>query len=850
VKTRSALLMIVGGVLLSALAGLAVLGYLQIYGVPPAVARLFPEAVSMATALPTRTVGPAATSTSLPPLSTPTSTSTPTATPTPFPTVTPTPTPTWTPMPSPTPVPAARLDAARRAKRNGDYARAEAEFVVVRDAPETEAEAAEAGYQAGVCALLDGAYELARTLMTQFLEEHPDDHRVGAAHFHLARASEGLHDHATALEHYGAYLSYQAVLADLVYARIGDNHMDLGDYAAAAQAYELAASEAIDAAKQYDLWEQVALAYSAAGTYDEAVSWLNRISEASQNAYRLARIWYLRGQVHRMAGQEQEALSSFAKAVGGDPRPGYAHAALVALLDAYVEVDEYQRGLIDYYAGSYGAAVAAFYRYMEATPDYDSYAHYYVALSYIESGSLDLAIVECDQALARFPSTVSHWGDLWLVKGRALAGLGQHDRAVQVWVDFAEANPEHPQAPVARWEAAWLLEQEERLEEAADAYSALADNHVNASQAAAGRFRAGLCRYRTGDRDAARGAWQELIDRYANAPESLRARYWMGRLLWEQGNLEEARDRLQALAADYPRDYYGLRAAHLVAHNGRVTSWMPAPATLHFTSDEESEQQAALDWLRAWTGVSGESASGGSLGFREDVRFRRAAEMLALELRAQAAEALEDLRNDMEQDPVSLFHFALWARDVGLYAPSVRAAIALITLAPEGSVLQMPRLIQRLAFPLYFADVVMIESSEHGLDPLLMFALIRQESVFNDQVSSWAGAVGLSQIMPSTGKWIAEMMPWPEYEEKLLTRAHINVKFGAWFLARILDGNGQYVMAALAGYNGGPANSARWLELSGADPDLFVEIITRSEPQLYVRQIYRHYDAYASLYGY
>ena len=56
-------------------------------------------------------------------------------------------------------------------------------------------------------------------------------------------------------------------------------------------------------------------------------------------------------------------------------------------------------------------------------------------------------------------------------------------------------------------------------------------------------------------------------------------------------------------------------------------------------------------------------------------------------------------------------------------------------------------------------------------------------------------------------------------------------------------------MAALAGYNGGPANSSRWLEASGGDPDLFVEVITRSEPQRYVRQIYRHYEVYVSLYG-
>jgi soluble lytic murein transglycosylase len=161
----------------------------------------------------------------------------------------------------------------------------------------------------------------------------------------------------------------------------------------------------------------------------------------------------------------------------------------------------------------------------------------------------------------------------------------------------------------------------------------------------------------------------------------------------------------------------------------------------------------------------------------------------------------------------------------------------------------MPILIQRLAFPTYFADLVLKECAEYDLDPLLMFALLRQESVFDDQVISWAGAVGLAQVMPSTGEWIAEMMPWPEFTEEQLTRGYLNVKFGAWFLARILDSTEGSVIAALAGYNGGPANSSRWMEQAMGDPDLFVEIITRDEPQRYVREIYRHYDVYARLYA-
>ena len=120
-------------------------------------------------------------------------------------------------------------------------------------------------------------------------------------------------------------------------------------------------------------------------------------------------------------------------------------------------------------------------------------------------------------------------------------------------------------------------------------------------------------------------------------------------------------------------------------------------------------------------------------------------------------------------------------------ARHIDAAIDLVQMSPEGSVLDVPPLVQRLAYPAYYPDLVLAESQSYALDPLLFFSLIRQESFFDAQVASWAGAVGLTQIMPSTGAWIAEMTAWPGYAPAQLERADINLKFGAWFLARLLD---------------------------------------------------------------
>jgi soluble lytic murein transglycosylase len=158
--------------------------------------------------------------------------------------------------------------------------------------------------------------------------------------------------------------------------------------------------------------------------------------------------------------------------------------------------------------------------------------------------------------------------------------------------------------------------------------------------------------------------------------------------------------------------------------------------------------------------------------------------------------------------------------------------------------------LQRLVYPLYFDDLVLAEAQANGFDPLVLFALIWQESLFEGQATSWASAQGLTQVIPATGEWIALQLRWPDYQNEQLYRPYLNVKFGAWYLARQLGDFENNLFAALAAYNGGPGNAKRWLELAGdGDQDLFVESISNAETRNYVEKVYEHYAMYRRLYG-
>jgi soluble lytic murein transglycosylase len=145
----------------------------------------------------------------------------------------------------------------------------------------------------------------------------------------------------------------------------------------------------------------------------------------------------------------------------------------------------------------------------------------------------------------------------------------------------------------------------------------------------------------------------------------------------------------------------------------------------------------------------------------------------------------------------------------------------------------------------------LIESAEaaEGVSPLAMLALIRQESFFDPLAGSGAGAVGLTQVIPSTGREIAGELGRSDFDEQELFRPEVSILFGAHYLGNQLaafEGNLYY---ALAAYNGGPGNAQRWEAAAGGDVDLFLEESDFSEPKLYVRRVMENLAVYRYLYG-
>ena len=149
-------------------------------------------------------------------------------------------------------------------------------------------------------------------------------------------------------------------------------------------------------------------------------------------------------------------------------------------------------------------------------------------------------------------------------------------------------------------------------------------------------------------------------------------------------------------------------------------------------------------------------------------------------------------------------------------------------------------------FPIPYDRTILDWSRQRGINPLLVTSLIRQESRFEREIRSSAGAVGLMQVMPGTGDWVAKKINLVDYS---LTNPDDNVNLGTWYLGHTHEQYGNNSLLAVASYNAGPGNVAKWVKEYGfSDPDVFVEHIPFRETKGYVESVFSNYWNYLRLY--
>jgi soluble lytic murein transglycosylase len=387
----------------------------------------------------------------------------------------------------------------------------------------------------------------------------------------------------------------------------------------------------------------------------------------------------------------------------------------------------------------------------------------------------------------------------WL--GRALAWSDRREKAKGIWRRVVSEYASSGWAPRAMLALAATAELQNDLPTARQWLLRLTQQYPNSGSADEGRWRLGWLAFRQG---RLRDAERQFLDAATQFPATVRAAanlYWAAKARARRG--VEARTLLVEVASRYPLTFYGRRAQEVAG--------LPepeAPAAPSATRLADDHVQLPYEELAG-------------LGFDTD----------AVEL----VEALLESSPDPRMQRTAAW---LWAR-MGMYHRSVAAVEQ--TLRPAGGIAD--RELWTLAYPLVYVDEVRRAASAERVDPYLVLALMREESRFNPRVVSPAGAVGLTQLLPSTASAVVGTATAPD-----LMDPETNIAIGTRYLAGVLRRFKGDVVLALAAYNAGPPAARRMAQMPRADLDVFLESISIVETRVYVQRVLQSYATYRWLY--
>jgi soluble lytic murein transglycosylase len=387
--------------------------------------------------------------------------------------------------------------------------------------------------------------------------------------------------------------------------------------------------------------------------------------------------------------------------------------------------------------------------------------------------------------------------------GRASEGKALLQRLVRTW-------PRDTAAASALYLLADLATDDKRDSLARATFRRVMQQHPASRLAPASAFRAAMIAFIDGKPRTAAVEFDSLRLRWPMSEEASSSFYWGGRAWAGAGDTSAARLRWHGAMAWDSASYYSEASARRLG----VAAWQPAPAADVFLAAPDLEATAERAELLERLGMDDEADA-------ERVRFTR------------------DAGSDAER--------LMTAADIMRRRGRPSQAITLARRAQTAGAAKDARL-YRLLYPMSFGDALLAEAGRHQLDPSLVAALIRQESLYNPEATSSAGARGLMQVMPDVGRMVAKSLDYDVWDPVLLYQPDVSIELGTAHLRELLDSQGS-VVEVLAAYNAGAHRVARWrTKHGGTDPELLVERIPYVETRDYVRIVQRNRALYRALY--
>lgn len=440
------------------------------------------------------------------------------------------------------------------------------------------------------------------------------------------------------------------------------------------------------------------------------------------------------------------------------------------------------------------------------------------------------------------------------------AASNQVDKSVALLDATAKSTWRKKRRADAQFRAAWLLYDAGRYQDAETRFETFLEKFPHDTNAKEAQWLRAWSAYHRQDWTPALARLKDLQAKNAQNVWGQRALYWQGRIATLMGNRADAIAAYQQVA-ERPNTYYGTWSRQRLTEIGadpNIMPWHEGPpvASLTDTTPERSlictnhadtslthttDNMQPFGNIDAWSDDIFDWSSTNAMRLRWLVRlgYGRQGAYLVNKL---------PLRNKPDRILISYAQNRLLT-SLGDYASAYRNIQSRFDTTLQQTMQANTRPLFHLAYPMAYAPWVKKYAEDYQVDAHFIWAIMRQESGYKDAAYSSASARGLMQIIPTTGRQIAERLEQTDYQDLMLKDPEISIQYGAWYLAELLRKFHGHLSMAIGAYNAGPRVMQDWLSKHpGEDTDAFIEDIGYKETRNYVKQVLSNLSTYQTVY--
>ena len=324
--------------------------------------------------------------------------------------------------------------------------------------------------------------------------------------------------------------------------------------------------------------------------------------------------------------------------------------------------------------------------------------------------------------------------------------------------------------------------------------------------------------------------FQDLAQQFPKGPFIESNLYWSAKSAEKMGDKEKAKKLFIDVANLYPYTFHGIRAKEQLLKTG-----------MSFTKNNIKSKgaQTPVKLGRALTPL-------------ENFYHKRAKELSALGLNIEARNEIQQLEKSIRKNLTGVLWLSKLYHKADGYPESLKLLQLYKNFATKSGKRNLSYRFWKYFFPLAYRDAVASNAKYRKVDPYFITSIMRQESLFNRKALSPAGARGLMQIMPATGK---KLYPKSKLNKPFVSDAlfepDLNIRLGVKYVSQLdkrFGGNGTHILIS---YNAGPHVLKKWLKRfdNVNDLDVFIESIPYPETRRYVKHVLRNRGIYKALYS-